>query len=98
MKAKRAGFTVKLIVAAFIIYALLGLLNHSGRIEAARQELGDVRRLVAEKELANAQLEYEIEHYNDPDVIASIARTRLGLVLPGEIVFYDGANEQGGAD
>ena len=81
-----------------IIYAGVSLLTFRGRIEKQRLELRDTRRRVAELELTNAELEYEIEHYNDPDVIAGIARANLGLVLPGEIVFYDGVNAQSDAE
>ena len=92
---KRSKLITKIIVFALIIYAGISLITLRGRIEAGRQELNDMRRRVAGMELSNAELEYEIEHHNDPDVIASIARSRLGLVLPGEIVFYDGGNAQG---
>ena len=95
---KRSKLITKIIVFALIIYAGISLISFRGRIEAQRQELNDIRRRVAEMEISNAEIEYEIEHYNDPDVIANIARTRLGLVLPGEIVFYDGANEQNDAN
>ena len=83
---------------ALIIYAGVSLIALKGRIDARRQELDDIRRSVAALELSNAELEYEIGHYNDPDVIAGIARARLGLVLPGEIVFYDAGIGQFGSD
>ena len=40
----------------------------------------------------NAELEYDIAHAGDPTVIAEIARTKLGLVMPGEKIFYDVRN------
>ena len=95
---KRSKLITKIIVFSLIIYAGVSLITLRGRIEAARQALDDVRRRVAEIELSNAELEYEIDHYNDPDVIAGLARTRLGLVLPGEIVLYDSANGHNVAD
>ena len=95
---KRSKLITKIIVFALIVYAGVSLIALRGRIEAMRDELGNVRRQVAETELSNAELEYEIEHYNDPDVIAGIARSRLGLVLPGEIVFYDAGGSQAGPD
>jgi len=95
---KRSKLTTKIIVFALIIYAGISLITFRGRIENERQDLDEIRRRVAAMEMSNAELEYEIEHYYDPDVIASIARSRLGLVLPGEIVFYDGGDETGGAD
>lgn len=46
---------------------------------------------VTGKELTNAALEYESSHQTKDDAIADIARDELGLVNPGEIVFYDSA-------
>ena len=89
MKLRRSGVLTKIIVFALIIYAVVSLISLRGRIEEARKELTETRRLVAEKEFSNAELKYEIENHDDPDVIADIARSALGLVLPGEIVFYD---------
>ena len=92
MKLRRSSILTKIIVFALIIYAGVSLISLWGRIDDARRELGEIRRQVAEKELKNAELEYDIEYHNDPDVIADIARSSLGLVLPGEIVYYDGGS------
>ena len=40
----------------------------------------------------NAELEYDIQHAEDPATIAEIARIKLGLVMPGEKIFYDVGN------
>lgn len=93
MKLPRSKMITKIIVFALIIYAGISLIAIRGRIEKAQDDLGEVRRAVAELEVLNAELEYEIENYNEPDVIADIARSNLGLVLPGEIVFYDSGAE-----
>ena len=42
--------------------------------------------------LENAELEYDIEHAGDPEIIAEIARDKLGLVMPDEKIFYDVSN------
>jgi len=93
MRFPRSKLITKIIVFALIIYAGISLINYWGRIESAREERYDVRRAVAEQELINAELEYQIENYNDPDVKAGIARSNLGLVMQGEIVFYAGGSE-----
>jgi len=95
---KHSKLITKIIVFALIIYAGISLITLRGRIEEGQSELSETRRRVAAMEVANAEREYEIEHYNNPDVIANIARSRLGLVLPGEIVFYDGGEEQSDAE
>ena len=86
---KRSKLITKIIVFALVVYAGISLIALRGRIETGRHDLDDIRRRVAELEITNAELEYEIDHYNNPDVIADIARSRLGLVLPGEIVLFD---------
>ncbi|MDR0489922.1 MAG: septum formation initiator family protein [Oscillospiraceae bacterium] len=98
MKLPRSGLIAKIVVFALIIYAGVSLINLQGKIETAMEDRSKVRRQVAEKELSNAELEYEIEHYNEPGVISDIARTGLGLVLPGEIIFYDNDSGQIPAD
>ena len=89
MKLPRSGIVSKIVVFALVVYAGANLISLRGRIETAREELDETRRLVAGKELSNAELEYEIEHHDEPEVISDIARSDLGLVLPGEIVFYN---------
>ena len=93
MRRSRSKIITKIIVIALVIYAGISLFTLRGRIEATREELANVKRRVVEMEIFNSELEYEIEHYNEPDVIAGIARANLGLVLPGEIVFYDGSEQ-----
>ena len=95
---RRSKIITKIIVFALIVYAGITLITFRGRIDAARAELYDARRRAVEMEVSNAELEYEIENYNDPEVIAGIARSSLGLVLPGEVVFYDGGSGQDIAD
>ena len=92
MKLRRSSVVTKIIVVILVLYAGGSLISLMGRIEDARGELGEVRQKVAEKELSNAELEYEIANHDDPDVIAGIARSVLGLVLPGEIVVFDGGS------
>ena len=93
MRLPRSKLSTKIIVFALIVYAGIGLLAIRGKIENAQAQLDEVRRAVAELEISNSELEYDIEHYNEPDVIADIARSNLGLVLPGEMVFYDGGSD-----
>ena len=90
----RSKLTTKIIVFALIVYAGITLISFRGRIDAAHDELYDTRKRVVEMEITNSEIEYQIENYNDPEVIAGIARSNLGLVLPGEIVFYDVGSEQ----
>ena len=98
MRTPRSKLITKIVIFALVVYAGISLITLRGLNEAVRQDLFEVRKAVAEQELLNAELEYEIENFNEPDVIAGIARANLGLVSPGEIVFYDDGSGQGAGD
>ena len=89
MTLKRAGMITKIVVFALIIYAAASLISLRSQIDAAAAEQDALKRQVVEKELSNAEREYEIENSGDDDVIAGIARDMFGLVRSGERVFYD---------
>ena len=98
MGLPRSKFTTKLITFALVAYASAALISIWAQSEDARENLHSIREEVAEIEVANAELEYAIENRNDPDVIADIARSSLGLVLPGEIILYDSTPPLSSAD
>lgn len=92
MKLKKAGFVTKIVVLAMVIYAAVSLVNMRGRIIQAREEQAQLEAEVKTLTASNAALEYEINHSTDPETIENIAREKLGLVLPGETVYYDISN------
>ena len=79
---------LRLVLTALLLYAL-------ARLGLARQELG--RCLAHEEEARTAyrelcvrheELERRLDAAEDPASLEALARRRLGLVMPGEIVFY----------
>jgi cell division protein FtsB len=91
MKQRRSGIVIVmgLLMLALIIYAAASLSRMNARIEdaeLARDALADEALALA---VSNASLEYEIEHSSDLDMVEKVARDKLGLVLPGEIIYYD---------
>ena len=48
-----------------------------------------LQQQVSEMTQSNAELQYQIDHSEDDDMIESVAREKLGLVKPGEKIFYD---------
>lgn len=89
MRLRRAGIITKIVVLALVLYAAVTLVNLRVKTEAANQQQKVLEQQIREKELANAELEYQLEHSTDDNTIADIAREELGLVAPGEQVFYD---------
>lgn len=83
---------MKIVILALLVYAGITLVNAKGRIARAEADRAALQARVAITQQENAELEYDIAHAGDPDTIASIARAKLGLVLPGEKIFYDVSN------
>ena len=91
MRIKRAGFLTKIVVLTLLIAASVTLLRMQGQIVRAKEEQAELERQVARQTQVNADLQDAVEHSDDPDRQADIARGELGLVAPGEkvIIFTD---------
>ena len=91
MQFKRSSFLTKLVVVTLIIAATVTLLRMQGQIQQAQAELEVARLRVAKQIQVNADLQDAVDHSDDPQRQADIAREELGLVAPGEkvIVFTD---------
>lgn len=89
MKSRKASIITKLVVLAAIGYSMVTLVSLSARIEAAEEAKEALIKQVVEKREQNAALEYSILHSDDLETIKNVAREKLGLVMPGEIIFYD---------
>jgi len=89
MKRKKAGICTRIIILALILYAAISLVTLNQDIVAEKTQKVALEEKVALLQRENAELEYEIEHSGDADTIENIARSKLGLVKPGEKIFYD---------
>ena len=54
----------------------------------AQEDLAQAQAEVAAQRQVNADLSDAVENSGDPERQADIARDKLGLVTPGEYVFY----------
>ncbi|MCD7767667.1 MAG: septum formation initiator family protein, partial [Oscillospiraceae bacterium] len=88
MKLKRTGTIMKIVILAIIVYAVVTLVSLRGSIAEAETDQAALQAQVDAALQENAELEYDIEHADDPEVIAGVARSKLGLVLPGEKIYY----------
>lgn len=89
MKIRKAGIITRLVILILIVYAAVTLIGLSSRIDEAQARTADMARQVEERARSNETLNYEIAHSGDPETYESVARSKLGLVRPGEQIFYD---------
>lgn len=92
VKFKKTGFLMKVVIAALIIYGVINISGIRSQITEAERELLELQQKAEQLRRENAELEYDIAHSGDDATIMDIARSKLGLVLPGEIIFYDIGN------
>ena len=89
MKVKRAGMATKLLVLVLLAALAVALLSTKAKLSAAQSERDELARQVEAQREANAELADDIAHSGDPEYLADIARSKLGLLEPDEIEFVD---------
>ena len=92
MKLKRASIFTKIVLLAVIVYAVVTLVDTRARVAEAEADRAALQAQVETMRQENAELKYDIDHAGDPEVLAEIARGKLGLVKPGEKIYYDVRN------
>ena len=89
MKVKRAGLATKLLVLVLLAALAVALLSTQAKLNVAQSERDELNRQVEAQREANAALADDIAHSGDPEYLADIARSKLGLLEPDEIEFVD---------
>lgn len=89
MKFKKASIFTTLVIAVLMVYALISLFVVHRQTRQLQDRAATLQQQVSEMTQANAELQYKIDHSEDDDMIESVAREKLGLVKPGEKIFYD---------
>lgn len=89
MKLKKAGLITKIVVVILVVYAAARLISIHSQIEEAKEVQGKLNQQVESMETANAEMEYSLENSEDEDVIAGIARDKLGMAYPDEEIYSE---------
>lgn len=92
MKLKKSSFLTKLIVLIVVVYATVTLVSLRTQISSKRQEGQLLTQAIAVTEQENQRLQNDIDTMDTDEGVEAIARKKLGLVAPGEIVFHDVGN------
>ena len=79
---------VRILGVALLVYALVGLLSSQRQLrqmETLREKLNREREVL---EMRCQNWEERLAAAGSPEQMEQLARERLGMVTPGEIVFY----------
>ena len=88
----RSSFLTKLLVLLRVGSIGWQLFSLQGQVRAAQAEKAALAEKVQEKQLENDALSADIAQGGTQEKMEEIARQELGLVYPGERVFYDTSN------
>lgn len=91
-KRVKAGFFTKLLI--FILVVALGwqLYHLHGQVQAAEAQKAQLSSQVEKQQQKNDALQKSINNGGSKEEMEEIARDELGMVSPGERVFYDVSN------
>ena len=85
---RRSSLTTRAVALAVVILMLTISYANSLRIYFAQShEVASTRAEIADRQAKIAELQTELDRWNDPAFVKLQARTRLGWVVPGEIGF-----------
>ena len=93
MKLRRANLLTTLVILALLVYACVSLLRMREKLAAAERTAAELQAQVESLEKSNAALEYAVDNADDPEILESVARDKLGLVMPDDRVFIAPAGE-----
>ena len=89
MRFKKTSFWTKLLLLIVAVYAVITLVDLQDRVSAAKGEIASLEEQVLYAGQENALVQQELNDFGSDESITKLARSRLGMVEAGEIVFYD---------
>jgi len=91
-KRARAGILTKLLLLVLLVALGWQLYHLHSRIQDAEAEKASLAAEVQKQQQANDALSDEIKNGSSQEQLQKVARDELGLVSPGEKIFYDVSN------
>lgn len=92
MKLSRSSLITKLVILALAVYATVTLVTLQSQISDKRAEKTALQAQITACQQENERLSDAIEAANTAQGVQDVARSKLGFVTEGEIVFYDVGN------
>ena len=88
-KRRETGVFIRIVIFAFAVFAVITILQlqleYNARLEERDRLKAEVEDLIDQKE----ELENEYASLGDSDHVMDVAKEKLNLRLPEEIIFYN---------
>ena len=92
MRFKKSSLLTKLLLLVMVVYAAITLVSLQNQVTVRETEAVRLQAEIDEARQENLRLEQAIEMLDTDEGVEAVARQKLGLVTPGEIVYYDVGN------
>lgn len=89
MKLKKLGLLSTVVIVVLAVYSCITMVSLKVQTDEARARRDELQTQVDRYNQENSELQYSIENSTDPEIIEDVARNDIGLVRPGEKIFYD---------
>lgn len=86
---------MRIILVALLLYSLTGFVTVSRELRQSELMAAQMRQQREQLLQLNGELEEKINQGHSPEEMQQLARDRLGLVLPGEKLFYFSTDREG---
>jgi len=89
MRLRKLSLISLAAVIVVVVYSGVTLLSLKSQTEEATARRDELQAQVDRLTQENSELQYSIENSTDPEIMEDVARNEIGLVRPGEKIFYD---------
>lgn len=89
MRTKKTGLAVKIALTVFMVFCLVTIFKLKLELDALERERVEIQTQVDEARDYLRRLENRLSEKYDEEYIQKVAREKLNLVLPEEIIFYN---------
>lgn len=86
---------LRIILVALLLYSLASAMTVGRELSRSRLMAEQMQQQRAQFIQLNGELETKINQGHSPEEMQQLARERLGLVLPGEKLFYFSTDREG---
>ena len=84
---REKNVVLRIVVLALLLYAMTGVLARQRELREAEERLLGLEQEQQELERRHRQLEAGLSEEGRQEELRRLARERLGMVMPGEIIF-----------
>ena len=92
MRFKRSSLVTKVLILVLVVYATVTLVSLQSQVTEKETQAAALHDDITAAQQENLRLEQAINALGTDEGVEAVARQKLGLVAPGEILFYDVGN------